>query len=97
VERLNGWKERYPRIGDVRGLGPMQALEFVKNRQTKEPDPEAAKALVRFAYENGVICMTAGTYSNVLRLLMPLVITEGELNEALGVLETGLKLISASQ
>ena len=97
VETLRRWKELYPRIGDIRGLGPMQAIEFVKNRQTKEPDPEAAKALVRFAYENGVICMTAGTYSNVLRLLMPLVISESELSEAFDVLERGLKLISGSQ
>jgi 4-aminobutyrate aminotransferase/(S)-3-amino-2-methylpropionate transaminase len=96
VETLDRWKEQFERIGDVRGLGPMQGLEFVANRRTKEPDPEAAKALVRFAYENGVICMTAGTYSNVVRLLMPLVISEGELSEGLEVIERGLKLISAS-
>jgi len=49
---------------------------------------------VRFAYENGVICMTAGTYSNVVRLLMPLVISDSDLSEAFEVLERGLKLIS---
>jgi 4-aminobutyrate aminotransferase/(S)-3-amino-2-methylpropionate transaminase len=94
VQTLERWKQRYARIGDVRGLGPMQGVEFVKNRETKEPDPEAAKALVRYAYENGVICMTAGTYGNVVRLLMPLVISESDLSEGFHVLESGLKLIS---
>jgi len=42
VQTLEGWKQRYARVGDVRGLGPMQGIEFVKNRETREPDPEAA-------------------------------------------------------
>lgn len=89
-EWLAAWKGKYELIGDIRGLGPMQGIEFVKSRKTKEPHPETAKALVRYAYEHGVICMTAGTYSNVLRLLMPLTITSEELQEGLAVLEAGL-------
>ena len=93
-DRLGKWKAKFDVIGDVRGLGPMQGIEFVKSRKTKEPHPEAAKALVRYAYEHGVICMTAGTYSNVVRLLMPLIISDDELREGLDVLETGLKTTS---
>src|SRR6185503_4273295 len=73
-DRLALWKAKYDLIGDVRGLGPMQGIEFVKSRKTKEPNPDAAKAIVRYAYEHGVICMTSGTHSNVIRFLMPLVI-----------------------
>ena len=68
----------------------MQGIEFVKSRKTKEPHPEAAKSLVRYAYEHGVISMTSGTYSNVIRFLMPLIISREELNEGLDVLEKGL-------
>ncbi|MDB5036544.1 MAG: aspartate aminotransferase family protein [Bacteriovoracaceae bacterium] len=89
--RLAQWKERYPLIGDVRGLGLMQGLEFVKSRSTKQAYPEAAKALTKYAYEHGVIIMTAGTYSNVVRFLMPLVTELDLLEEGLNVLESGLK------
>jgi 4-aminobutyrate aminotransferase / (S)-3-amino-2-methylpropionate transaminase / 5-aminovalerate transaminase len=84
------WKSKYELIGDIRGIGPMQGIEFVKSRKTKEPHPDAAKAVVRYAYEHGVISMTAGTYSNVVRLLMPLTITNAELTEGLDVLEKAL-------
>jgi 4-aminobutyrate aminotransferase/(S)-3-amino-2-methylpropionate transaminase len=86
---------RFAKVGDVRGLGAMQALELVKDVKTKEPDPEAAAALVRFCYERGLILMSAGTYGNVIRLLMPLVIKEDELEEGLSVLEAGLAKVSA--
>jgi 4-aminobutyrate aminotransferase / (S)-3-amino-2-methylpropionate transaminase / 5-aminovalerate transaminase len=89
-QRLATGKAKCDLIGDVRGLGPMQAIELVKSRKTKEPHPDAAKALVRYAYEHGVLCMTAGTYSNVVRLLMPLTISSEELKEGLDVLEKGL-------
>jgi 4-aminobutyrate aminotransferase/(S)-3-amino-2-methylpropionate transaminase len=89
--RLGQWKSKYDLIGDIRGLGPMQGIELVKSRKTKEPHPEAAKALVRYAYEHGVVCMSAGTYSNVIRLLMPLIISDEELREGLDVIENGLK------
>jgi 4-aminobutyrate aminotransferase/(S)-3-amino-2-methylpropionate transaminase len=92
-KRLHDWRTQCVVIGDVRGLGPMQGIEFVRFQKTKEPNPDAAKALVRFAYENGVICMTSGTYSNVVRLLMPLTIKDDELEEGLAVLEKGLATI----
>ncbi len=88
--RLAEWKAKHDLIGDVRGLGPMQGIELVKSRKTKEPHPEATKAIVRYCYEHGVISMSAGTYSNVIRLLMPLVISDAELNEGLEVVEKAI-------
>lgn len=92
---LSGWRERFPTIGDARGLGPMRGIEFVRDRATKEPFREAAAQLARHCYEHGVIVLTAGTYGNVLRLLPPLVITADELKEGLGVMEAGLSKITA--
>jgi 4-aminobutyrate aminotransferase/(S)-3-amino-2-methylpropionate transaminase len=92
--RLQGWPARFPAVGEVRGLGPMLAAELVKDRDgARTPAPEHAKALVRHACERGVVVMTAGTHGNVVRLLPPLVIEPGELDEALGVLEDGLKTL----
>ncbi|MCX5794263.1 MAG: 4-aminobutyrate--2-oxoglutarate transaminase [Elusimicrobia bacterium] len=86
---------RFPGVGDVRGLGALQALELVKDRRTKEPDQEAVAAVIRHSYERGLILMSAGTYGNVIRLLMPLVITDGQLEEGLAVLESGLERFAA--
>jgi 4-aminobutyrate aminotransferase/(S)-3-amino-2-methylpropionate transaminase len=77
-------------VGNVRGLGTMMGFELVKDRATKEPWPEGAKQLTKFCYEHGLVIMTAGTYGNVVRLLMPLVITDEDLAEGCGVLERGL-------
>ena len=71
----------------------MRALEFVRDRATKEPHREAAAALARYCYEHGVIVLTAGTYGNVVRLLMPLCISDEQLAEGLDVMEAGLKTI----
>ena len=92
-KRLAAFKERFPMIGDVRGLGPMQAMEFVKSRSTKEPFPEAVKALTKYTYEHGVITMSAGTYGNAMRFLIPLVIESAQLDEGLDVVEAGLKTL----
>ena len=93
-KRLALWRSKYELIGDIRGLGPMQGIEFVKSSKTKEPYPDAAKAVVRHAYEHGVISMTAGTYSNVVRLLMPLTISQDELSEGLDALEGAVKAVT---
>jgi 4-aminobutyrate aminotransferase/(S)-3-amino-2-methylpropionate transaminase len=88
---LTEWKDRFPAIGDVRGLGPMLAFELVKDRASKTASPDAAKFLVKYCYERGVVLMTAGTYGNCVRLLFPLVISDEQLAEAFEVLEAGLK------
>ncbi len=96
-KRLRVWKEKYAAIGDVRGLGPMQGIEFVKSRASKEPDREAVGRLVRYGYEHGVVVLPAGTYGNVIRFLIPLVMEPEQLEEGLGVLEDGLRqVLSAS-
>ncbi len=90
-ERAARWQKEFSMIGDVRGLGAMQAIEVVRPDGSKIPDAEATKQIIRYSYEHGVILVTAGSYSNVIRLLMPLVIGTDEMNEALDVLEAGLK------
>jgi len=85
--RLKKMQERFPLIGDVRGLGSMVAMELVKDRQTREPaTAETARILAR-SLERGVILLKAGTYGNVIRFLAPLVTAQEELAEALDVLE----------
>ena len=78
--------EEVPQIGDVRGVGAMIGVEFVKDRETKEPDERVLGALVSEAMQKGVVAVTCGPYHNVLRHLMPLVITDEELDEGLDVL-----------
>ena len=81
------WFERFPLVGDVRRLGAMVGVELVTDRRAKTPAKDAANALARKACERGVLLLTAGTYGNVLRSLVPLVISDAELDEALDVLE----------
>lgn len=79
-------QESHSSIGDVRGLGAMMAIEFVKDRKSKEPDKELTNAIIRRCYENGLILLAAGTHGNVIRTLMPLVISNDQLLEGLEVL-----------
>ncbi len=88
---MTAWMEKYPCIGDVRGSGAMQLIEFVKNRATKEPDMETAMAVIKEAIVNGVILIRAGLFSNCIRLLPPVVITDEQLQEGLQVLENAIK------
>ncbi len=73
-------------IGEVRGVGAMVGVEFVKDRQTKQPDEAFVSALIGQAIKNGVVAVSCGPYHNVVRHLMPLVITDEELDEGLDVL-----------
>jgi 4-aminobutyrate aminotransferase/(S)-3-amino-2-methylpropionate transaminase len=90
AERAARWRERYAVVGDVRGLGAMWAVELVADRATRAPGKEQANAVARRCYESGLVTITAGTYGNVLRTLMPLVVTDEELREGLDVLEAAL-------
>lgn len=90
-QRLKEWKEKYQIIGDVRGLGPMRLVEFVKDRSTRTPDPDLTLKIIRDAVSNGIILIRAGLYSNCIRLLPPLVITEAQCHEGLDVLEAAIK------
>src|SRR5215212_1217859 len=89
-ERMHAWQERWEAIGDVRGLGAMLAIELVHDRGSKSPAPELASKVVEAAAERGLLLLKSGIYSNCIRVLVPLVISDGELDEALGVWEQAL-------
>ena len=86
---LKALQAKYPVIGEVRGRGAMQAIELVKPG-TRDPNPDAMNAIVKYCQSKGVLVLTAGTYSNVVRFLPPLVISDELLRDALGVLEEAL-------
>jgi 4-aminobutyrate aminotransferase/(S)-3-amino-2-methylpropionate transaminase len=89
--RMETWQERWPRIGDVRGLGAMLAIELVRDPTTKEPDAETASAIVDAAFERGLLLMKSGIYSNCIRVLTPLTLTDAELDEALAIWESAVE------
>ena len=89
--RMLAWQERWPAIGDVRGLGSMLAIELVSDPATKKPAPELASARRQAALARGLLLITCGVYGNCIRVLVPLVITDAELEEALGVWEEALE------
>jgi len=88
--RMLGWQERWPRIGDVRGLGAMLAIELVEDPETKAPAPELVAAVIDEALRRGLILLKAGVYGNCIRVLCPLVISDAELEEGLVVWEEAL-------
>jgi len=88
--RMLAWQERWDAIGDVRGLGAMMAIELVEDRETKAPAAELASRVVEAATERGLLLLKCGIYSNCIRVLTPLVITDSELDEALAAWEQAL-------
>ncbi len=88
--KLEGYMERYEVIGEVRGVGPMIAIELVSDRKTKVPAADKARELVKYAFDRGLILLACGTYGNVIRFLMPLVITDEELEKGMTIVGDGL-------
>jgi 4-aminobutyrate aminotransferase/(S)-3-amino-2-methylpropionate transaminase len=88
--RARAWSERFPIVGDVRGVGAMWAIELVKDRNTKLPAKDETNAIAKRAYERGLVTITAGTYGNIIRTLMPLVTTDAQIAEGFDVLEAAL-------
>lgn len=93
LSRLNQWQEQFEVVGDVRGLGPMLAFELVKDKKSKEPNKDGCGKLAKYCLENGVIILTAGSFGNSVRLLMPLNTSFEQLDEGLAVMEAGLKTL----
>jgi 4-aminobutyrate aminotransferase len=91
-ERLFEMKDRCKLIGDVRGLGLMQAVELVKNRKTKKPAEKEVDRILELSYKNGLVLLPCGISG--IRFIPPLVITEEELNEGFDIFETALKKVS---
>jgi 4-aminobutyrate aminotransferase / (S)-3-amino-2-methylpropionate transaminase / 5-aminovalerate transaminase len=87
---METWR-KYPLVGDVRGVGAMRLVEFVKDKKSKEPDPDLTLEIIKHAVANGILLIRAGLYSNCIRLLPPLVITKNQLKEGMEVLENAIR------
>ncbi len=94
--RLGALQARVPQIGDIRGLGAMLGVEFVRDPHTREPDTGLATRTVELALQRGLILLRAGLHGNVIRNLAPLTLTDAELDEALTVLEGAIVEASAT-
>jgi len=92
-ERMLDWQQRWPAIGDVRGLGAMLAIELVTDPATKEPAPNHARAVIDAALQRGLILLKAGVHGNCIRVLCPLTIEDAVLDEALEVWEAALAAV----
>ena len=90
-KRLDEFHSKYESIGEVRGLGPMLAMEFVKDRKSKKPDPETSSAVMKECLKNGLMTLKAGLYNNVIRLHPPLTIEDEYLETGLEILEAAIK------
>lgn len=93
-KRFDAMQAKNEVIGDVRGKGPMLAMELVEDRETKIPATDKAKALVSRCFEKGLVLLSCGNFGNVIRTLMPLVITDEQLEKGLAILEESLEEIS---
>jgi 4-aminobutyrate aminotransferase / (S)-3-amino-2-methylpropionate transaminase / 5-aminovalerate transaminase len=93
IEKMHLLADRFEGIGDVRGLGAMCAMEIVKDRHSKIPDKDTVGKIVKAAGERGLMVLSAGLYSNVIRLLMPITITDDQLEEGLQILEEAMEAV----
>jgi 4-aminobutyrate aminotransferase/(S)-3-amino-2-methylpropionate transaminase len=89
--RLSDLQSRSRSIGEVRGLGAMVAMELVHERDAQRPNAELTRALVQAAGRRGLLLLSCGIYSNVIRFLPPLTITDGLLAEGMAILEAALE------
>ena len=88
--RLDAIASRHEGVGEVRGLGAMLAIELVKDRGTKEPAAEEVGRIVALARDRGLILMGSGLYGNAIRVLVPMVATQEDLDEGFAILEESL-------
>lgn len=93
-ERARGWQKKWALVGDVRGLGGMCAVELVRNGESREPADAETKEIARYCYEHGLITITAGTFNNIMRILVPLAISDEQFDEGLDVLEAALASVA---
>jgi 4-aminobutyrate aminotransferase-like enzyme len=90
-EGLESLKERFQGIGDVRGMGLMQAIELVKDRGSKEPDPQATNRLMEATRKRGLLIGKGGLFGNALRIAPPMIVNQGQIDDALRILGEGLQ------
>ncbi len=93
LQAFLAFQRRFPQIGDVRGLGPMIAMELVLDPDTREPAPDLAQRVVEVARSKGLLLLKAGLYTNTIRVLVPLVATERDIDEALQALSSTLEAV----
>lgn len=91
MKRFNEWKDKFEVVGDVRGLGAMMGVEFVTNKQTKEPASDLVKKIVSYCTGKGLILEPAGPAHNVIRFLAPLCITDEQMKAGLDIYEEAIK------
>jgi 4-aminobutyrate aminotransferase/(S)-3-amino-2-methylpropionate transaminase len=91
--RFKKWQKQFDLIGEIRGLGAMLGLELVKG-DNKEPAADEAKQLAAYCLEKGLLILVCGSYGNIVRTLMPFVITDEQLEKGLSIMEEALKAIS---
>lgn len=91
TDRYLSWKDKFSVVGDVRGLGAMIGIEFVKDLKTKEPYPELVAKLIAETARHGLMIESAGIYGNVIRFLAPLVITDAQLEAGLDIFEAAIQ------
>ncbi len=91
---LEEMKEKYEIIGDVRGLGPMLAMEFVTDKKSKTPNPEASSKIIKTCLSSGLMILKAGLYNNCVRLHPPLTIEDDVLDVGMEILEKAVKKAS---
>jgi 4-aminobutyrate aminotransferase/(S)-3-amino-2-methylpropionate transaminase len=84
------WPDHFPLIGDIRGVGAMRALELVRDRATKEPADAETRRVLAACHRRGLLMISAGTFGNVIRLLVPLIATDPQIKEGLEVLKQAL-------
>jgi 4-aminobutyrate aminotransferase/(S)-3-amino-2-methylpropionate transaminase len=97
LDKFFEFKEIYSIVGDVRSLGAMVGMELVADRKTKEPAAALTKQLINLCREKGLLMISAGTHSNIIRPLMPLVITDEQLERGLSIIEDGLSELQHPQ
>lgn len=94
--RFSDLATRHDSIGDVRGVGAMQAIELVSDRAAKTPAPKLVDAVIKTACERGLLLLRAGLYGNVIRTLVPLTITDDQLHAGLDILDGAIQVNSAN-
>ena len=92
-KRARSWQQKWGLVGDVRGLGGMRAVELVRDRKTLEPAATETQEVAEFCWRHGLVLLTAGTYNNVLRVLVPLVVEDDQFDEGLDVIEGAISFV----
>jgi 4-aminobutyrate aminotransferase/(S)-3-amino-2-methylpropionate transaminase len=92
-EKMHEWAKQFEQIGDIRGIGAMCAMEIVTNKKDKTPDKVTVGKIVKEANNRGLMLLSAGIFGNVIRLLMPLTITDEQLEEGLDILGESIEAV----